>query len=271
MVRVGFAVWALDEYGPRSRVVFFPYLPPFGEIAYILAGAAVGLSLCIDAAARLGRDAAPYRPLRLAVGCSLGGLVGIVLGTIAAGIARGRGGASEGLATAIALAAETLCAFGGAFASFKRSEGAPRTSARSIAARSIVACAFLAWAAVRQLDAFPSHGDIAERDAWARAHVREYPGLVRFASQLPVVTSDLGKVVAVAPTGAERHSHAWDMDGDAMRFTLDMVGETTRGTLWVDATFTQGNLWEWRAGRWTYNAVTTPVEVRTGTNNSRAR
>jgi hypothetical protein len=188
--------------------------------------------------------------------------VGIVLGAITAATAR-RWGASDGLGTAIVLAVTTLGAFGGAFVAFKPAEAAPGTSLRSIAVKTVVACAFLAWVVIRQMGAFPSHGDIAQRDAWARGHVREYPGLARFASQLPVVIADLKEVVAVAPTGPEQHFYARDMDGDAMRFTLDVVGETGKGTLWVNATFTEGNLFAWRGGRWTFNGVTIPVEVRT--------
>jgi hypothetical protein len=120
----------------------------------------------------------------------------------------------------------------------------------------------LAWVIVRQLDPFPSHGNVAERDAWARAHVREYPGLARFASELPVVLADLKKVAAVAPTGSAQHRYARDMDGDAMLFTLDVVGERGQGTLSVDATFSEGSLFVWRGGRWTFEGVTTPVNVR---------
>ena len=266
MVGLGAAVWALDEYGPRSRVVFWPYLPLSDEVPHVLVAAAVGLSLCADLALRLGPDAAPYRPFRLAVGCSLGGLVGIVGGGIAAAMGHGRWGTSDGLGTGLVLAVTTFGAFGGALVAFKRAkwpERAPEKPSRATAAKSALACALLAWVIVRQVDAFPSHGDIAARDAWARAHVREYPGLARFASELPVVNADLKKVAAVAPTGTERQFYARDMDGDAMRFTLDVVGETDRGTLWVDATFTEGNLFAWRGGRWTFHGVATPVEVHT--------
>ncbi len=190
MVGVGAAVWALDEYGPRSRVVFLPYLPPFGEIAHVLVAAAVGLSLGADAASRLGRDAAPCRPFRLAVGSFVGGLLGIVLGAIAAAMVHGRWGASDGLVSVIVLAGTTLGAFGGALLAFKQADAAAGQPPRAIAARAVVACALLAWVIVRQLDSFPSHGNIAERDAWAREHVREYPGLARFASHLPVVMTD---------------------------------------------------------------------------------
>ena len=263
MVGLGALVWALDEYGPRSRVVYLPYLPLSGEAAHVLVAGAVGLSLSADVGSRLGRGDAPYRPFRLAVGCSLGGFVGSVLGAIAAAVGHGRRGGSDTLGLATLLAVTTLGAFSGAFIAFKRAEGAPGKSAASIAVRGVIASALAAWVVVRQLDAFPSHADVAVRDAWARAHVREYPGLVRFASGLPVVIGDLEKVVAVAPTGTETQIYASDMDGDAMRFTLEMVGETGRGTLWVDATFTEGKLFAWRGGRWTFRGLTTPIEVRT--------
>jgi hypothetical protein len=261
MVGMGAAVWALDAYGPRSRVVFWPYLPPFGEIAHVLVAAGVGLSLCVGAASRLGRNAVPYRRFRLEVGCCFGGFVGIILGEIAAARGHGRWGISDGLATAIVLAGTTLGAFGGAYLALRRAEGIPGKSPPSIAARALAACVLIGWVIARQLDAFPSHGNVAERDAWARAHVREYPGLARFASQLPVVIADLKTVVAVAPTGTERHFFGRDMDGDTMRFTLDLLGDSGRGTLWVDATFSEGNLFAWREGRWTFNGVTTPVDA----------
>ncbi|MGH7437139.1 MAG: hypothetical protein ACRENE_15805 [Polyangiaceae bacterium] len=257
---MGTAVWALDEYGPRSRVLFLTYLPDIREIAHVLVASAVGLSLCADAAMRFSDDAVPYRPVRLAVGCSLGGLLGIVLGVIMAAVVHGRWGAPDGLATVVLLACTALAGFVGAFAAFKRWEAASSTSSRSLATRAIVAGAFLAWVIVRQLDALPSHGSVAERDAWARAHLREYPALALLVSQLPVVRTDLTKVVVVAPMGTGQHSYALDMDGDGMRFTLEVVGETSRGTLWIDATFSEGKLIVWRGGRWTFNGVTTPVE-----------
>jgi hypothetical protein len=155
-----------------------------------------------------------------------------------------------------------LVALGAAFVAFRRAEATPGRSRRAVVVKTAVACALLAWVIARQLDAFPSHGDVAARDAWARGHVREYPGLAVFAARLPIVLGDLKKVVAVAPTGTEQQVYARDMDGDMLRFTLDVIGETGRGTLYVDATFTQGTLFAWREGRRTFDGKTTPVEIR---------
>lgn len=69
-------------------------------------------------------------------------------------------------------------------------------------------------ALIPQLRAFPAHGTLAERDAWARQHVREYPGLVRVVKRLPALTRDLGRVLQVAPSARHKHAFAREMNGD---------------------------------------------------------
>jgi hypothetical protein len=117
---------------------------------------------------------------------------------------------------------------------------------------------------IPQLRAFPATGVLAERDAWARGHVREFPGLVRVVKALPIVARDLSRVVQMAPTGQGKHSFAREMNGDDLQFTLEVVGLKGTGTLRVDCTIEGNSLLEWRSGTWAFNGTITSIDnVRT--------
>src|SRR5580704_17767792 len=72
-----FAYWALETYGPSSRVVFLDYLPLRDARNYSVA-AALGASLGARGF-RLFRSGMNYSSARLVVGCLLGGAVGLIV------------------------------------------------------------------------------------------------------------------------------------------------------------------------------------------------
>ena len=108
----------------------------------------------------------------------------------------------------------------------------------------------LSWIALPQLRAFPASASAAERDAWARARVRHYAALTRVVAAVPEVQRDVGRVVAIAPTGGDAHRFAREMNGDDMLFVLEVVGERGRGVFHADCTLDDHRVYGWNPGRW---------------------
>jgi hypothetical protein len=157
-----------------------------------------------------------------------------------------------------ALLAASLCA-----SELRRrlAQGAPPRERRRPWIKLMLLGLLLAWLVRPQFGAFPAGAGIAERDAWARSNVREYPGLARVVTGLPEVTRDIGRVVALAPTAHDKHQYWREMNGDDLRFTLEVVGEHGSGTFHADCTLDGNRVLEWRAGAWTYGGKTRAVVV----------
>jgi hypothetical protein len=117
-----------------------------------------------------------------------------------------------------------------------------------------------AWVLWPQLLAFPAHADVAARAAWARRHVRHYAALARVVGALPEVRSGAGRIVAIAPTGRDKHVFAREMDGDDMNFALEVVGEHGTGTFVANCTLDDFTVYDWRSGTWTFAGHTTRID-----------
>lgn len=108
----------------------------------------------------------------------------------------------------------------------------------------------LGWIGEAQLSSFPAAASVTERDAWARQHVPQYAALKRVIAALPEVHRDVGDIVAMAPTAADEHRFAREMNGDDMVFSLEVIGQQGRGIFYADCTLDQWRVYEWRSGRW---------------------
>jgi hypothetical protein len=108
----------------------------------------------------------------------------------------------------------------------------------------------LGFIALAQLRAFPASSSIADRSAWARAHVPRYVALTRVVAAVPEVQRDIGRIFAIAPTAFGKHRSAREMNGDDMFFSLDVVGERGSGVFYVDCTLDDSRVYDWRSGRW---------------------
>ncbi len=74
------AYWALDAYGPSSRVVFYDYLPFQGARDSVLAAT---LGAWLGAwGFRLFRPGRHYSVIRLMLGCLLGSALGLIAGAL---------------------------------------------------------------------------------------------------------------------------------------------------------------------------------------------
>jgi hypothetical protein len=120
------------------------------------------------------------------------------------------------------------------------------------------------WVALAQLRAFPATASLAERDVWARDHVRHYAALRRIVAAVPEVQNDIGRIVAIAPTAKDEHVFAREMNGDDMRFTLDVVGERGTGTFYADCTLDDHRVYDWLPARWTFRGRTVRIDRAPG-------
>jgi hypothetical protein len=246
---------ALDAWGPSSRVDIAEYLPSSFVPIVVFAGI-VGASLGAELYGWLTPHPRAYRVGRLTWGAILGAsllLVACGLGlllALAAVPALRRLELPGPALGALLLAIASVGAFCGAFALFAPAVEASRPSRAPwvrIAALVLVFAHFV----VPQFTSFPANGTMTERDAWARANLREYPKLVQTVSIFPLVVADVGRVLRVAPTSEDRHFIGRDMNGDYMNVTLELVGEKGTGRLRVSALVMDGWFREWREGSWT--------------------
>ncbi len=250
---------ALETFGPASRVLFRAYVPVV-PIAQVLVMSLVGLSVGVEAGALLRPQRPRYRVLRMAAGCLLGGLAGLIASLFVDVAVHTRPWATPAVRFSALVAIVVAMAWGGAALAF-----APGVAGRPrrlpwLRLGALALC--FAWIASFPLRTFPASGTAAEREAWARANVREYGGLARIVASVPVVAQDAGQVRTVAPTAGDRHAWAPEMDGDALLFSLDVIGDRGAGVFDVDATLSGGHVFRWRAGRWRFQGRTTPVDLR---------
>ncbi len=251
---------ALTELGPSSRVIVHPYFFDDSSVRFVFAGG-VGLVLGAGAYGLIRRDAPRYSVFLLAFGCALGMGLGFVVAFFVAALISKLVGPVGFLWLYVGPVWELFVGWlvGGSFFAMKTSGEAPARRVPWWAAVAFVL--WFVWALVPQLRAFPAHGTLAERDAWAREHVFEYPGLARLVASIPEVTRDVGRVTEIAPTGTEQHVVAPDMDGTHLAFALDVGGEKGRGVFHSDVTLTEGHVVEWRPSRWTFGAKDTVLDV----------
>jgi hypothetical protein len=256
------AWWVLDEFGPPSRVVFHPYLFSPSFLGIFVAGGLVGTALGAELALLLRVSARGYSVVRVACGCLGGGWLASLPGQFAALMLTGQSPGFTPAAIAAFFAITGLGGWLGALLFFKATDAAPATGRRPPWAR-LLALALVAAAIVAtQLRAFPSRGTAAERDAWARAHVRQYAALAGIVARIPVVVGDVGRVTSIAPTAGDRHSYASEMDGDELHFTLEVIGERGSGVFFADGTIEGDWIVDWRSGRWSSGGRTVPVDPR---------
>jgi hypothetical protein len=263
MVTLQAIAWMVEDLGPASRVVFRPYLPfPTASLAILIAAAVTGASLGAEVALlpRLRGSALRYSVARVACGCVLGSWLAAVPAEIASTWTRGDKLGFDALAMATFLAISGLGGWAGGVLVFKAKDapGNPRAPWVRLAVLAILSAVIVGT----QLGAFPSNGTAAEREAWARANVRQYPGLARIVSGIPEVVSDVGRVATVAPTARDQHSYAREMNGDGMRFTLDVIGERGAGIFVADGTIDEDRITDWRSGVWSFGGRTTEIDPR---------
>ncbi len=253
------AAYALVLHFGLSGRVFRLYLPTeVFEWAFVgLVGALVG--------AEVPRQLRPnvYAPHRLAFGVSVGAGMGLLAALVFAFAWPSYGFSFGGWLGGAELALSVGAVAGSLLAYKPAASAASRTL--PVAKRVALGCVLL-FALGPQLRAFPAHGTLAQRNAWARAHVREYPRLVRLVKTLPVVTRDLARVVQVAPTGGDKHSFAREMNGDDLSFTLEVVGAKGTRTLHADCTIEGDRVLDWRSGTWHFGGKETRVERVPGCN-----
>lgn len=120
---------------------------------------------------------------------------------------------------------------------------------------------WIGWCLVPHFMAFPAGASMAERDAWARSNVKEYAGLVHAVARIPEITRDVGRIREVAPTSADQHVFAREMNGDDLRFALDVAGEKGSGVLRVECTIMGDAVLDWRSGTWTFDGKETVVSA----------
>jgi hypothetical protein len=154
------AYWTLDSYGPASWVVFYEYLPFQSGLNNLLA-AFLGTWLGARGY-RLFRPQIRFSGARLVAGCLLGAFLGIVLAGIL--LFTSLWTAIPQAATfAIGIIVPALGAWCCGTVLFR--PGSPATLGRRGLLASGVAALIGVWLIHPQFMAFPSHGNIAEREA----------------------------------------------------------------------------------------------------------
>jgi hypothetical protein len=259
-----FAYWALETYGPSSRVVFLDYLPLL-DARNNLVAAALGAWLGARTF-RLFRSGMNYSSARLVVGCVLGGVVGLIVAGLlilffvfvlyAAGIRPDvpLASAAAGVSTVIVSAVGAwLCGI----ALFRSRDPTKRGYFGWLP--SGIAASVAVWLILPQFSAFPSHGSIAEREAWARANIHQYVSLMHIVENIPLIKDSVGGVTAIAPASGVQQVTAGDMDGIMMRLVLDVVGDKGAGTLQVRCTIDGDTVFDWQPATWTINGTTTEI------------
>jgi hypothetical protein len=256
MVLVSGAYSALETYGPSSRVIFYDYLPFQGARDAVLAAT---LGAWLGAwGFHLIRSGRHFSITRLMVGCLVGGALGLIVGGILA-FSSNAIGIHPIVAVVSAALAPGMGAWLGGIAIF-RSTGAKVRSRFHWLPLALAATVAL-WLILPQFTAFPKHGTVAEREAWARSNIRQYGSLTRTVEKIPLIAESIGRVTTIAPTSGEQHVFAQTMDGVAMKMALEVVGEKGAGTLRVDCTLDGDTVFDWESATWTMDGTTTEIST----------
>jgi hypothetical protein len=256
MVLVSGAYWALDSYGPSSRVVFYDYLPFQGARDAVLAAT---LGVWLGAwGFRLVWPGRHFSITRLMVGCLVGGALGLIVGGILA-FSSDAIGIHPIVAVVSATLAPSMGAWLGGIAMFRSTEA--RVRGRFYWLPLSLAATVALWLILPQFTAFPKNGTVAEREAWARGNIRQYGSLTRTVEKIPLVAESIGRVTAIAPTSGEQHVFAQTMDGVAMKMVLEVVGEKGAGILRVDCTLDGDTVFDWELATWTMDGTTAEIST----------
>ena len=257
MFLVPSAYLALDTYGPSSRVVFYDYLPFQGAFDLLLAatlGAWLG-AWCF----RLFWPRRQYSSIRLVIGCLLGGALGLILaGPLVLGTAFATGVHPNVLLVSAAIIpgiSAWLCGI----SMFRSSQPTKRGWFGWLSLA--IAMTVVGWLIHPQLAAFPAHGTVAEREAWARVNIRQYMSLTRIVEKIPLIQEGVGRVTAVAPAPNHQHVTAQTMDGMEMNIVLEVVGDRGAGVLHVDCTVDGDTVFDWQPAIWTTDGRTTEIST----------
>lgn len=248
------AYWALDSYGPASRVVFYEYLPFWSGLNNLLA-AFLGTWLGVRAY-RLFRRHVRFSGARLVAGCLLGASLGLVLAVTL--LFTSLWAAIPQAATfALGVILPAVGAWWCGTVLFR--SGGPATLGWRGWLAAGAAALIGAWLLHPQFTAFPNHGNISEREAWARRHIPQYAGLARTIENIPIINDSIGRLTAIAPASGVQHVTGLDMDGVAMRLVLDVMGERGVGTLSVNCTIDGDVVFDWQPAIWTTSGKTTKI------------
>jgi hypothetical protein len=256
MILVLGGYWALETYGPSSRVVFYDYLPFQGAWDCVLAAT---LGAWIGAwGFRLFRPGRPYSIIRLMLGCLLGGVLGLIVGALLVLPANALA-IHPIVLLVIAAIAPGVGAWLCGIALFRSKEPTKRglfdRLSLSLAAIAVI------WLIQPQFAAFPKHGTVPEREAWAHTNIRQYKSLTRIVEKLPLIQQSVGRVIAIAPTSGEQHVTGPTMDGMAMKMTLEVVGDKGAGILHVNCTLDGDFVFDWEPATWTMDGTTTEIST----------
>jgi hypothetical protein len=255
MILVPCAYEALETYGPSSRVVFYDYLP-FRDARNFLLAATLGAWLgtwCF----RLLRPGSHFSSIRLMVGCLLGGALGlIVAGLLVLGTATG---IHPIVLVAIAAIVPGVGAWWCGIAMFRSIESTKRGRLGwlPLSIAGIVAV----WLIYPQFAAFPEHGTVTEREAWAQHNIRQYMSLTRTINKIPLIRESVGSLTAVAPASGQQHVTAQTMDGVEMNMVLEVVGDRGGGLLHVNCTVDGDMVFDWQPATWTMDGSTTEIST----------
>jgi hypothetical protein len=257
------AYWALETYGPSSRVVFFDYLP-LRDACNSLVATALGAWLGARGY-RLFRSGVYYSSVRLMAGCLLGGALGLIVAGLlillfvyvlyAASIRPNAPLASAATVSEVILSAVGAWRCG--IALFRSTEPTKRGYFGWLPLS--IAASVAVWLILPQFAAFPSHGSITEREAWARLNIRQYESLIHTVESIPLIKDSVGGVIAIAPASGVQQRTAGDMDGIMMRLVLDVVGDKGAGTLHVHCTIYGDTVFDWQPATWTMDGTTTEI------------
>jgi hypothetical protein len=249
------AYLALDSYGPSSRIVFYDYLPFRGAFDFLLVavlGAWLGAWYF-----RVWRPGMHYSSIRLAAGCLLGGALGlIVAGPLVLGTFRVVGIPAIVLLVGAAII-PAIAAWWCGIAMFRSTQAARRGRLGWLPL--IITAAVAVWLMRPQIAAFPEHGSVAEREAWARVNIRQYMSLTRTVEKIPLIQESVGRVTAIAPASGQQQVTAVTMDGIEMDMVLDVVGNRGTGALHVNCTIDGDVVFDWQPATWTMDGHSTEI------------
>ena len=261
MIAIPMIYISIESLGPLGRVVYYPYIP-VSLVGSLFVAGAIGASIGAEAWLWLRPRGPAYSVLLTARGCLFGAVIGMVAAVLAA-VGLKRVGLSLPLSNAICFIIFVACSWAGGLLLFKAKD--PIGAGRRRPWLRLAALAILiAWCIFPQFPTYPTSGTAAERDAWARKHVREYAALAKAVAQVPEVESDLGRVTQIAPTAHDRQIFATEMNGDDMKFTLEVVGEKGFGLFKADCTLDGDAVMEWRPSQWIFNGRTTVIRSAPG-------
>jgi len=257
MFLVPCAYLALETYGPSSRVVFYDYLP-FQDASNLVLAAMLGAWLgawCF----RLLRPESHYSSIRLIAGCLLGGALGlIVAGPLVLGTPY-----ATGIHPIVLLVSAAVIPGVGAWwcgiAMFRSTQPTKRSRLGWLSF--VIAATVAVWLIHPQLAAFPKHGTVADREAWARLNIRQYMSLTRTVEKIPLIRESVGRVTAIAPASDQQHITAQTMDGVEMNMVLDVVGDKGAGVLRVRCTIDGDTVFDWQPATWTMDGPTTEIST----------